>query len=169
MIVSLFCQAKIPNVHRIHWIHWQRAYAMFKKLFIKPWLLKEGAHQLSNSRSRLFNASLQTGHFPSIWKRANVIKKRQIMQLPISITYQLCRKSNGANFVQITLWIFPRQLLDIGVAIGIHSETLYSYPPGGGCIIHISKQHRKESKYQRCSVTLVAHLIISGNKGFYLS
>lgn len=40
---------------------------------VSPRLLKEGAHQLSTSLSRLFNASLQTGHFPSIWKKANVI------------------------------------------------------------------------------------------------
>ena len=40
---------------------------------VSPRLLKQVAHQLSTSPCRKFNASLQTGHFPSIWKRANVI------------------------------------------------------------------------------------------------
>ena len=38
-----------------------------------PILLKEGAQKLSTYLCRLFNASLQTGHFPSIGKRANII------------------------------------------------------------------------------------------------
>ena len=39
-------------------------------------------------------------------------------------------KGYGANSVHIILSILPRQLPDIGLAIGIHFETLNSYPHG---------------------------------------
>ena len=46
---------------------------------ISPRLLKEGAEFLSHQLARLFNLSLHTSYFPTVWKQANVVpvfKKR---------------------------------------------------------------------------------------------
>ena len=40
---------------------------------MNPKLLKEGAEQLSNPLSKLFNKSVVTGKYPSLWKKANII------------------------------------------------------------------------------------------------
>ena len=40
---------------------------------VNPRLLKEGSEILSNHLSRVFNLSLCTSHFLTVWKQANVV------------------------------------------------------------------------------------------------
>ena len=40
---------------------------------VNPRFLKEGSKILSNHLSRVFNLSLCTSHFPTVWKQANVV------------------------------------------------------------------------------------------------
>ena len=59
---------------------------------ISPRLLKEGSDILSHQLARLFNTSLHTSYFPTVWKQANVV--------PV---FKKGEKTNVSNYRSISL------------------------------------------------------------------